>query len=260
MNILSYFLLAVSLISLSKAADAPSAAAIAAQLSMLQHNGNTYVKLRLVVKDAAGGAKTKVDLQIKSRRTAEASDVLYQVLWPKECKGEAVMVRKPAGQAGKVSVLTLPNTVSAPTLTQSVFESDLCYADLVENSFAWEQQAIVGNEVIDGIPCSIIESKPGKSVHSVYGSVKAWVDTKRMLPLRVEKYSSTGVLVRRVDTMRVTRDDDGQQVAATLLVRRVGGVTTTELEGTKIRRGVVYAERDFSVDGMKDVTVPHASE
>ena len=259
MKTITTLLFAALLGGSASAADAPTAAEIAARLSALQQNGSTYVRLQLSVKQASGPVKPKLDLQIKSRHTATATDVVYQVLWPKDRKGEAVLMRKQAGAAASGSLYTPPDKMSAALLLQPVFNSDLCYGDLVENSFAWEQQAIIGSEEVDGVTCTILESKPGKAAHSIYGSTKTWVDTRRMVPLRVEKYATSGTLVRRIDTTRVTTDDDGHHVVANLLARRPGQATTTELEGTKIRRGVVYAEHDFTTEGMKELTAPRAA-
>jgi len=33
--------------------------------------------------------------------------------------------------------------------------------------------------------------------------VRSWIDVRRLLPLRVEKYASSGQLLRRIDTTRV---------------------------------------------------------
>src|ERR1051325_9530771 len=79
------------------AADTSSMSAqeLAARLSALQQNGNSYVRVRMEVKEPASA--TTLQLQIKSRRTKSATDVVYQVLWPKERKGEAVLLRKKVG-------------------------------------------------------------------------------------------------------------------------------------------------------------------
>ncbi|MEP6902220.1 MAG: hypothetical protein ABJA66_10750, partial [Actinomycetota bacterium] len=51
-------------------------------------------------------------------------------------------------------------------------------SDILENFFAWDNQAIVGTEVVDRVSCQILESKPGKGQRSGYGSVRSWVDTR----------------------------------------------------------------------------------
>ena len=106
--------------------------------------------------------------------------------------------------------------------------------------------------------CTILESKPGKGERSSYGSVKSWIDTRRMVPLRVEKYSSSGGLVKRIDTVRVHEDDKGQPIPATLSVRGSGG--TAELAGSKIRHDISFTAREFSVEGLKELNPPKGSD
>ncbi len=239
-----------------------SAQDLAARLSAIRQDGNSYVRVRLEVKDSSGSAKTTLQLQIKSRRTESATDVVYQVLWPKERKGEAVLWRKKAGGEASGSLFLPPDKIrslDASQLKQPLFGSDLSYEDIFENFFAWERQAIVGTEVINGANCQILESKPGKGTHSSYASVRTWIDPHRMVPLRVEKFAAPGALVRRIDTTRVITDDVGHQIPANLTVRRPGQDSITELEGSRIEHGVTYPDLEFTQAGLKEVTIPRSA-
>ena len=40
--------------------------------------------------------------------------------------------------------------------------------DVIENFFGWENQTIVGNEILNRVNCLILESKPGKGDFSTY--------------------------------------------------------------------------------------------
>ena len=94
-----------------------------------------------------------------------SSEVVYQVLWPKERKGESVLIEKSAGRSATGALFTPPASVhplEAGQMKEPLFGSDLSYEDVVENFFAWEHQAITGAEVVDGVSCQILESKPGK--------------------------------------------------------------------------------------------------
>ncbi len=243
---------------LSHAADkapAPmSAADLAARLSAGVEDGNSFVRVRLDVK---GDATSTLQLQIKQRRTKGSAEVVYQVLWPKERKGEAVLLRKAGNAAASGTLFVPPNslrTLGAGEMKEALFGSDLAYEDVVENFFGWEQQAIVGTEEVDGVTCQILESKPGKGGRSIYASVRSWIDTRRLVPLRVEKYSSSGQLLRRIDTTRVV-SADGRQIPANLSVRRPGQNSVTTLDGSRIKHGVAYTDREFTPDGLKELTV-----
>src|SRR5690349_12679919 len=85
-------------------APALSASDIATKLSALTQNGSSYVRLRMEI--TGGAAPETLQLQIKQRRTKNSSDVLYQVLWPKERKGESILLRKSGNRNATGSVFT----------------------------------------------------------------------------------------------------------------------------------------------------------
>lgn len=236
--------------TLTAAAD--PAADLAAKLSALQQDGTSFIRLRMEFQ------QTTLQVQIKQRRTQSSTEVVYQILWPKERAGEAVLLRKTANQAASGAVFMPPDATSPLTSAQmkeSLFGSSLCYADVVENFFAWEHQAIIGTETVDRASCLILESKPGRNDRSVYASVRSWVDSRRLVPLRVEKYLASGRLARRIDTTRVVTNN-GHAIPANLTVHDAQKDSTTELDGSNIKRGVIYDEATFSMEGLSQTTPP----
>jgi len=244
----------------SRAAENPppmTASDLASRLSALRQDGASYVRLRMEIK---GATKETLQLQIKERRTTNSSEVVYQVLYPKERKGESVLLRKLGNLPASGSVFVPPNTVrSIDDLKEPLLGSDLSYEDVVDNFFAWDQQAIVGTEEMAGVKCRILESKPGQGDRSIYGSVRSWIDMRRLVPLRVEKYASSGPLLRRIDTTRVVADA-GRHIPADLTVGGARPDSTTLLDGSRIRHNVSYSDRDFTVEGLKEIATPPKSQ
>ena len=260
----NFFAIAVGIFGLTgpvfvRAAENPvtiKASELASRLSALRQNGSSYVRLRLEVK---GASSQTLQLQIKERRTKSGTEVVYQVLWPKERKGESVLLRMVGNRPASGAVFVPPNLVNAiDDLKAPLLGSDLAYADVIEDFFAWDQQMFLGTEEIDRVSCQIIESKPGKSDRSIYGSVRSWVDMKRLIPLRVEKYSSSGQLVRRIDSTRVVSDDGGY-IPANLMVSGVRPSFSSIFEGSRIKHDVSFTDRDFTPEGIKDVASPRGS-
>ena len=254
------------LVSSARSADpappALSAADLASRLSAWQQDGASYARLRMEVKQPPGTTKSALQIQIKARRTKMNTEVVYQILWPKERKGEAVLLRKARDRSASGSIFVPPDTVraiDASEMKEPLFGSDLSYEDLVDNFFAWEQQAIVGTEDVDGVICQILESKPGKSDRSSFASVKTWVDTRRLAPLRIEKYMAPGRSARRIDTAGVVTDDIGRQIPANLTVRGSRKDSVTELDGSRIKHDVTYTDRQFTPEALKEVTIPRSS-
>lgn len=231
---------------------APSAKELAGKMNAGMQDGSAMVRLKMEVRQ--GSSKSVYQIQVKSRRTSAGTDIVYQVLWPKDHKGESLLLRKPAGGSLSGTSFTLPDTltpISSAKMKEAVFGGDLSYEDLVENFFAWPQQTIVGSETVDRAPCQILESKPGRNDHSSYSRVRSWIDVKRMVPMRIEKYSESGQVARRIDTKRVVEDDRDKRVPASLTVQRAGQGTITEIDGSSVRHDVSYTDADFTPEALR---------
>lgn len=241
----------VFLTSLAAAQD--DGPALAAKLhSAVQDNAST-VRLKLEF-PSNSGEKVVLQLQAKARRTAVGTDILYQVLWPKERKGEGFVLRKTPGQAATGSVFIPPDTLrplSSAQMQDGIFGSALAYEDLVDGFYGWASQNIVGSENLGRVACQILESKPGKSDRTGYSSVRSWIDVKRLVPIRVEKFGAGGQLLRRITTTRVAKDDINRQVPATFTVQRSGQTAETILEGSNSKHDVTFTDADFAPESLR---------
>jgi hypothetical protein len=238
-----------------------SAKELASRLAAVLQDGASYVRLRLSVKQPSETTKITLQIQIKQRRTREITEVVYQVLWPGERKGEAVLLHSAPGRPVSGSIFVPPDklrSLGSAQMSESFFGSDLSYQDLIENFFAWDHQAITGSEAVNHVSCLILESKPGPGDQSIYSSVRSWIDPRQLVPLRVEKYASSNQLMRRIDTTRVVTDDKGRSVPANLIVRGPRENSVTELDGSRIKHDVPYTEREFTPEGLKEVTIPRS--
>lgn len=224
-------------------ADAPAALSgpeLANHLSALRQDGNSYVRYKL---DSNGGT---IQLEGKERRGKNGTEAVYRILWPKDRKGEAILVKKGGGKAS-ATLFTPPDKLQAVNSDASFFGSDLTIDDVADNFFAWEQQTIVGTETVDRVSCTVLESK---SASASYGKVKSWIDTRRMVPMRVEKFSNSGQLLRRIDTTRVVTDDKRRHIPANLTITGPKG-SVTEIDGSKLKHDVTFDESDFTQEGLK---------
>ena len=224
-----------------------SAGELAARMSAARQ-GNALIRARLEVR-SPDGSKRVLQLQIKERRTATAADLAYQVQWPKERKGETVFLHQDSAGTARGTVIVPPapaRVLEASQMNGGLFDSDLSYQDAIENFFAWKDQAITGSETIDGVECQILESKPGKSGVSIYARVRSWIDLRRLVPMRIEKYSAAGQVVRRIDTTYVGRDQRDRFIPAKLTVRSSSKDSITEFDGARIEQGMQFTDRDFT--------------
>jgi hypothetical protein len=227
---------------------------LAASLSEALLDNSSTVRLKIETRASASAPKSVLQVQAKARRTKAGTDIVYTVLWPKERKGEAILVRKAGNRAATGAVFTPPDslrTLGAGQMQEGIFGSDLAYEDLVDNFYAWDNQELAGVEVVDRVPCQILESKPGPGQRSSYGRVRSWIDPKRRVPLRIEKYLPSGALARTLETTRVAKDDTDRPVPASFVVRRPGSESVTELEGSNSRHDVTHTDADFTPEALR---------
>ena len=197
---------------------------------------------------APDGSKQVLQLQIKERRTAASTDLLYQVQWPKERKGETVILHQDAGAAPRGTIISPTGSVrslEASQMGDALLGTDLSYQDAIENFFAWKDQTITGSEVVNGVECQILESKPGKPGVSIYSKVRSWIDSKRLVPLRIEKSSGAGHVLRRIDTTYVARDQHDRFIPGKLIVRNPSKESITEFDGARIEQAQ-FTDGDFA--------------
>jgi outer membrane lipoprotein-sorting protein len=230
-------------------ASADSGTDIAAKLRAKEY-GSTFVRLKM---DAGGGS---LQIQIKSRVSESTSDIVYQILFPKERKGESVLLHR-SGHKFTGTLFRPPDSlkqISSGEMSQSLFGSELSYEDIIDSPFAWSQQAIVGTENVGRFACQILESKPGKDQSSSYASVKSWIDSSRMVPLRIEKYDSSGKVLRRINITRMLLNG-GDSLPADLEVSGSRG-SVTHITGSGLKRGLNYGDTEFTPENLKQLKAP----
>jgi outer membrane lipoprotein-sorting protein len=254
-SVFGFSLLLLIVLDSSAAEMSPKelASAVAAK-----QEGTAYVRLRLQVKPSGNSADETLQIQIKERRTKTATDLVYQVLWPQPRKGESLLLHQEAGRPASGSLFTPPDkaqTLTTAQLRQPFFGSDLSYLDVIEDPLSWENQTITGTEAVNGVNCTVLESKPNKG-ESEYAKVRSWIDPNRLVQMRIEKYSPSGELKVRIETSRVANDDKGRPIPANLTIRNPQNGSVTELDGSRIKHNVTFSDSEFTPDGLKQVSAP----
>jgi outer membrane lipoprotein-sorting protein len=143
-------------------------------------------------------------------------------------------------------------------LHEPFFGSDLSYLDVIEDPLSWANQTITGTEAVNGVNCTVLESKPSKG-ESEYAKVRSWIDPNRLVQMRVEKYLPSGELRVRIETSRVSNDDKGRPIPANLTVQNPQKGSVTELDGSRIKHNVTFSDAEFTPEGLKQVSAPTAA-
>lgn len=212
---------------------------LAGAMAALVEDGDSTARVKMTSEVSA-----VLQVRIKSRRSAGETLTNYEILWPKERKGEAFVLRE-GGKGLAKAADGSASELAASDLSKPVFGTALAYADVLENFFRWDNQALLGTEAVGKTDCLVLESRPGVTDASIYGRVKSWIDPRRMVAMRVEKYDRSGSLARRIETTQVAKDDTGKNVPSAMSVQ--SGDKTTEIDGANIRHDVQHADADFAL-------------
>lgn len=238
MRRLFFALTPLLLAPLSLQATEWTAPKLAGAMAAAVEDGDATARVKMTSPDTG-----VLQIRIKSRRTPGNAITAYEILWPNERKGEAFVVRKSGGGMVKAPG-GATSKLGAADMSKPVFGTALAYADVIENFFRWDNQALGGMETVGKTECVVLESRPGAKDTSIYGKVRSWIDPRRMVTLRVEKYDKSGKPVRRIETTQVAKDDTGRNVPAGMTV--TAGGKTTEIDGANIRHDVQHADTDFA--------------
>ena len=95
--------------------------------------------------------------------------------------------------------------IAGHMLRQSVMGSDLSYEDLMEDPKLQNLYAatVTGEATLLERRCWVLELKARPGAEPSYHSRKIWVDKERFLPLKEERYATSGKLLKTTEICRV---------------------------------------------------------
>ena len=95
--------------------------------------------------------------------------------------------------------------IAGHMLRQSVMGSDMSYEDMMEDPKLQNLYiaTVVGEGTLLERPCWILELKAKPGAEPSYHSRKVWVDKERFLPLKEERYATSGKLLKTTEITSV---------------------------------------------------------
>ena len=138
---------------------------------------------------------------------------------------------------------------------QNWMGSDMTNDDLVKmNSLVTDyEQNLVGEEVVEGLSCHIIELIPNPDANVVWGKIKLWVAKDEYFQLKGEYYDEDMELVNTMEASEITQFDD-RRLPAKLVMTPVNKEGHKTIMTTKsLRFTVPIKESFFSQQNMKRV-------
>jgi Outer membrane lipoprotein-sorting protein len=218
-------------------------------------SGGVYARLRM---EHHGPTKETTVLQVQVKRRAlpdGASESLLQLLFPRERKGEGLLV-KIKGTSFSGATFT-PGKGIRPLKPSDrdaqVFGTAFTIDDLTAGFLDWPVQEIVGKEPQGGVPCTVVELRPSKSSAS---KARCWIDEKRFATMRVEFFNSGDKPAKSVTTHKVMRNNSGYFAPVNFTVTDHASGAATSIEGVRSDDDVSYTDADFADSALQTVTAP----
>jgi Outer membrane lipoprotein-sorting protein len=140
-------------------------------------------------------------------------------------------------------------SLNATDRHRALLGTDLTVDDLMADFLDWPQQTITGEEMLETVPCAVVESRQASA------KVKNWVDKKRYVTLKAEIYPTGGSTpLRTVHSIEARRSDSGFYVPVKFSVSTTATGTTTRVVGTGYEDSIPYTDADFTEVAMQQVT------
>ncbi len=100
--------------------------------------------------------------------------------------------------------------IAGHMLRQSVMGSDLSYEDLMEDPHLFDMYVaeIVGEEEMRGRLCWVLHLEAKEGVTPAYHAREIWVDQERFVPLKENRFATSGRLLKTTEIMSVERQGD----------------------------------------------------
>jgi len=192
--------------------------------------------------------KPKLQIQIKHHTASNGDRLqLHQVLFPKDRKGEGLLLRitdsgftgwtfKPGGQ---------PVAMKLGDRTMGLFGTDLLVEDVLGDFLNWKTHRLVRKENLGPVGCSVVESVAAAGVTGSVKTVRSWIDDRRLVPQKVELLDGAGKVVRSIVTQRVHRSSTGYFVPTEFVISSASG-SETKVTGSGVREDLSFTDADFS--------------
>ena len=230
----------------------PDAAGLIAALVRQQRTPGYRTRARVEI-DPAQGDERHFQVLIKGRLDGSTNETLVVVMWPRDQKGRAWMIRRT--EAGVVGGFRLEpggeaTPIQAGEFDEPLLGSDLGLDDFAETFWEWPEVRVVGEEKVGSAECWIVESKSAGSAVR-HPRVRSWLAKEKPIAMRIEKFDASGTLRKRLTAGRVVRRDDGGWAVAEWTVESVGAGSHTRVTGSRSDRDLTLPAAEFTPEGVR---------
>lgn len=134
--------------------------------------------------------------------------------------------------------------ISSSEKTDSFMGSDFSYEDIEQNDLNDYEYTILREEVVDGVECFVIQSKPGNNQvmeKTAYSKTEAWVRQDHFVIVKVNFYDKKGELIKVMtskDFRRVSNSNNLRPYFIEMENMKTGHRTVLQYEKRRLNKGV----------------------
>lgn len=209
-------------------------------------------EVELTATDRTGGERT---LRGKLYGTNEDGKLraMLRIGAPVDLAGAGYLLRegkKPGTDEMYVYVPALNKVrrITGASVDGSLWGTDLSYSDVkqIQNAFAGAATKLEGNAAIEASPVRVISFQPSAAEGTRYTTIRAWVDQKTCVPLKVEFHEGATVRKRMTVAPRDLKQAGAYWYASDLLMSDVKGGTKTRVKVLGVTSDKDLADRYFN--------------
>ncbi len=198
-----------------------------------------------------------VQLMIKQRQDEQIRQTLLVAMWPRNLRGEALMIER-SEQADISGFRFEPPDTSTPLteadLGDPLFGTSVRPEDLIESFRDWPRHTTVGAAAAGRRECWVVESH--KDEEAPFPAVRSCVGIKEEIPLIIERFDADGELIARIRADKLVFREDRGWLPAALTVESPLTQERASIRFTRSDRDVVYAPEEFTPEGVRALSAP----
>lgn len=136
--------------------------------------------------------------------------------------------------------------------------SDYYFEDLRDRKPTMDTHRVIGQEIIDGVACEVLESVPVEAGNSVYLRRVSWIDPATLLPVRVDFYEKDAEQPAKRLSITAREQVQGYWTVTDSLMTDLRSGHQTRLEVARVTYDRGLPARLFSSKALEEESVEKA--
>lgn len=253
------FTLAAALLASTGALAAPSADDILRQARDRDDGKSFMSQVSLILVDKQGNTRVR-EFAYLQKDYADSDKFTMHFESPSDVRDVAFHIENPREALGLedsqwmyLPVSRQTRRISTTDKRGSFMGSDFSYADLDKIRVGDYRQTLVGEEVIEGRECYVIERRPASEqvlAKTGYDRLQVWIDKQNHLVMRQDYFDVRGVMTKQLYTRKVETIDGVDSILLSEVQHLVNG-TRSQLRFNKLQYNVELDDRLFTQTSIR---------